>query len=367
MPWGFETPWTCPVGSPTPIPICGGRAWWSSSSVWDALPTVLIEALALGTPVVSTECGAGPREILDGGRYGPLVPTQDPQALAAALARTLADPLPRETLLQGGQRYEVDRNANLYLRLMLGPGPSGALVEVRRVALMVSDFEDGGVERNFTHLASGLARLGVQTWLLAGRARHPYLEDLDASVSVIPIERRPGTRSLRDFLTREHRICSSPASSRTTLRRCAPIRSGGRLAGADPARGGRRHPALGPAAAASAGICSRPGGRSVASAPVTSGSMASPPSPPGWRRICAGSSVSRGCPSGSSTTPSSPRATGTGAGLLPPSLAGRGDPRVSLGGAPSRHPGDRRAAQGEGLSRPCCGPSPGSRTRKRGS
>ena len=91
-------------------------------SVWDALPTVLIEALALGTPVVSTECGAGPREILDGGRYGPLVPTQDPQALAAALARTLADPLPRETLLQGGQRYEVERNAKLYLRLMLGPG-----------------------------------------------------------------------------------------------------------------------------------------------------------------------------------------------------------------------------------------------------
>jgi glycosyltransferase involved in cell wall biosynthesis len=92
------------------------------SSVWDALPTVLIEALALGTPVVSTECGAGPREILDGGRYGPLVPPQDPQALAAALARTLAEPLPRETLLQGGQRYEVERNANLYLRLMLGPG-----------------------------------------------------------------------------------------------------------------------------------------------------------------------------------------------------------------------------------------------------
>ena len=92
------------------------------SSVWDALPTVLIEALALGTPVVSTECGAGPREILDGGRYGPLVPTQDPQALAAALARTLADPLPRETLLQGGQRYEVERNANLYLRLMLSSG-----------------------------------------------------------------------------------------------------------------------------------------------------------------------------------------------------------------------------------------------------
>lgn len=97
------------------------------SSIWDALPTVLIEALALGTPVVSTECGAGPREILDGGRYGPLVPTGDPEALAAAMARTLANPLPAATLRQGGERYEAQRNADRYLQLMLGleaGGPS---------------------------------------------------------------------------------------------------------------------------------------------------------------------------------------------------------------------------------------------------
>lgn len=74
-------------------------------------------------------------------------------------------------------------------------------MEVRRVTLMVSDFEDGGVERNFTHLASGLARLGVETWLLVGRARHPYLEDLDSAVRLVPIE---GGRVpfLRHFLSR---------------------------------------------------------------------------------------------------------------------------------------------------------------------
>jgi glycosyltransferase involved in cell wall biosynthesis len=76
------------------------------------------------------------------------------------------------------------------------------LMEVRRVALMVSDFEDGGVERNFTHLASGLARLGIETWLLAGQARHPYLNDLDPAVRVAPID---GGRVpfLRGFLPRE--------------------------------------------------------------------------------------------------------------------------------------------------------------------
>lgn len=67
---------------------------------------------------------------------------------------------------------------------------------------MVSDFEDGGVERNFTHLASGLTRLGVETWLLAGRERHPYLEDLDSDVRLVPI-RGGRVPFLRDLLRRE--------------------------------------------------------------------------------------------------------------------------------------------------------------------
>ena len=67
---------------PNPYPLLRRAALVVLSSVWDALPTVLIEALALGTPVVSTECGAGPREILDGGRLGPLVPPGDAAALS---------------------------------------------------------------------------------------------------------------------------------------------------------------------------------------------------------------------------------------------------------------------------------------------
>lgn len=58
---------------------------------------------------------------------------------------------------------------------------------VSRVALMVSDFEDGGVERNFTHLAAGLSRLGIHAWLLAGRASHPYLNELGKRVQLVPV------------------------------------------------------------------------------------------------------------------------------------------------------------------------------------
>jgi glycosyltransferase involved in cell wall biosynthesis len=62
------------------------------SSAWEGLPGVLIQAMACGTPVVSTDCPSGPREVLVDGRYGPLVPVGDPEALAKAMAETLEHP-----------------------------------------------------------------------------------------------------------------------------------------------------------------------------------------------------------------------------------------------------------------------------------
>ena len=59
------------------------------SSVYEGLGNAIIEALACGTPVVSTDCPYGPTEILAGGRFGALVPPGDAAAMAVAIMRAL--------------------------------------------------------------------------------------------------------------------------------------------------------------------------------------------------------------------------------------------------------------------------------------
>ena len=60
------------------------------SSAWEGLPTGLIEAMALGTPVVATNCPSGPEEILDRGKYGKLVPVGDEDKMAEAILSVLS-------------------------------------------------------------------------------------------------------------------------------------------------------------------------------------------------------------------------------------------------------------------------------------
>ena len=78
---------------------------------------VLIEALACGCPVVSTDCPSGPAEILMQGRYGKLVPVGDVGALATAMARTLDEPLPAETLRRRAEDFSRERSVRDYLAL----------------------------------------------------------------------------------------------------------------------------------------------------------------------------------------------------------------------------------------------------------
>ena len=88
------------------------------SSNSEGLPNALIEAMACGTPVISTNCPSGPSEILDGGKFGKLVPVNNPEALAKAVIETLNNPVESSELKKRANFFSVENSANKYLHLM---------------------------------------------------------------------------------------------------------------------------------------------------------------------------------------------------------------------------------------------------------
>lgn len=95
------------------------------SSRHEGFCNVIAEALACGCPVVSTDCPSGPSEILDGGRFGRLVPVGDDAATAEALEATLtARPAP-DLLRARGQEFSLARAVDRYEQLLFD-GPASA-------------------------------------------------------------------------------------------------------------------------------------------------------------------------------------------------------------------------------------------------
>jgi len=85
------------------------------SSAWEGSPNVLIEALSLGVPVVATDCHSGPRDILQDGKFGSLVPVGDVDALADGMLQTLQAPADSDFLKRAAEPFWADRVAREYL------------------------------------------------------------------------------------------------------------------------------------------------------------------------------------------------------------------------------------------------------------
>lgn len=89
------------------------------SSRWEGSPNVLVEALALGVPVVATDCRSGPREILADGQFGELVPVGDVAALAAALRLALARAPDAQRLIERSRAFHIESVGPRWLAALL--------------------------------------------------------------------------------------------------------------------------------------------------------------------------------------------------------------------------------------------------------
>ncbi|MCF7996314.1 MAG: glycosyltransferase, partial [Chromatiaceae bacterium] len=103
---------------PNPFRYVAAADLFVCSSLFEGSSNALIEALALGTPCVSTDCPSGARDILDDGRLGPLVPVDDPVALAEAMRSVLEKPLPAEQLRAGAGRFDPHHSAARYAEVL---------------------------------------------------------------------------------------------------------------------------------------------------------------------------------------------------------------------------------------------------------
>lgn len=88
------------------------------SSRWEGSPVALMEAAALGIPLVSTDCPSGPREILDDGRYGKLVPVGDHRAMSMAILETLKNPPDPEFIRKAAEPYLLKSSTSRYIDVL---------------------------------------------------------------------------------------------------------------------------------------------------------------------------------------------------------------------------------------------------------
>ncbi|MGE7636516.1 glycosyltransferase [Peribacillus frigoritolerans] len=101
-----------------PYAYLGKASLFVLSSNFEGLPTVIIESLACGTPIVSTDCPSGPREILNNGEYGKIVPVNNVEALAQAILEQLNTKHNNKRLEDRANDFTIEKSVSNYNELI---------------------------------------------------------------------------------------------------------------------------------------------------------------------------------------------------------------------------------------------------------
>ena len=107
-----------PGFEPDPTPFYKTADLFVLSSDYEGFGNVIIEALACGTPVVSTDCPTGPAEILANGKFGRLTPVDEVGAFAEAIRETLLQDRRPEELRARARDFALEQAAQAYLDLL---------------------------------------------------------------------------------------------------------------------------------------------------------------------------------------------------------------------------------------------------------
>ncbi|NOZ51524.1 MAG: glycosyltransferase [Gammaproteobacteria bacterium] len=117
---GMEDVVSLPGFTKNPYAYMSKAAVLVLSSAWEGFGNVLVEAMAVGTPVVATDCPNGPAEILENGKYGRLVPVGDAEAMAEGILATLDGTTDSEALQYRAKEFSYDDIADQYLEVLHG-------------------------------------------------------------------------------------------------------------------------------------------------------------------------------------------------------------------------------------------------------